>query len=105
MNAMAFTNYPRDKFHFIKGKVEDTLPVTKLPDKIAILRLDTDWYLSTKAELEYMYERLQPGGLLFVDDFCSWGGSRKAVAEFFEAKGMDAFEIAKEEPCLHYWKK
>ena len=45
-----------------------------------------------------MYERLQPGGLLFVDDFCSWGGSRKAVAEFFKAKGMDAVRASSRRP-------
>ena len=79
MNNMFYTGYPPDKIHFIQGKVEDTLPKTKLPDKIAILRLDTDWYESTKIELEYMWDRLVVGGVLIVDDFCSWGGARKAT--------------------------
>ncbi len=55
LNNMMYTGYPESNFHFIKGKVEDTLPVVNLPEKISILRLDTDWYDSTKAELEYLY--------------------------------------------------
>ena len=104
-NNIAYTGYPEENFHFIKGKVEDTLPVTKLPEKIAILRLDTDWYQSTKMELEYLFDRLQPGGALIVDDYCFWKGSREAVYEYFREKlNLDAKEIAKKDPCLTYWK-
>ena len=102
-NNIAYTGYPEENFHFIKGKVEDTLPVTKLPEKIAILRLDTDWYQSTKMELEYMFDRLQPGGALIVDDYCAWKGSRAAVHEYFKEKlNFDVNEVAKKEPCLTY---
>jgi O-methyltransferase len=79
-----YTHYPRDKIHFIKGKVEDTLPITKLPEKIALLRLDTDWYDSTLAELNYLWDRLVPEGVLIIDDFCTWGGSRKAPLNSLE---------------------
>ena len=104
-NNIAYTGYPEENFHYIKGKVEDTLPVTKLPEKIAILRLDTDWYQSTKMELEYMFERLQPGGALIVDDYCAWKGSKEAVYEYFKEKlNLDVNEVAKREPCLTYWK-
>jgi hypothetical protein len=81
---MYYTHYPRDKIHFIKGKVEDTLPITKLPEKIALLRLDTDWYDSTLAELNYLWDRLVPEGVLIIDDFCTWGGSRKAPLNSLE---------------------
>jgi O-methyltransferase len=104
-----YTHYPRDKIHFIKGKVEDTLPTTKLPEKIALLRLDTDFYDGTKVELEYLWDRIVPGGILIIDDFCMWNGARTAVTEFFRDKlGLDAVEISKQKenrPCLHYWKK
>lgn len=101
-----YTHYPRENIHFIKGLVEDTLPKVKLPEKIAILRLDTDFYESTKIELEYLWDRLVPGGILLVDDFCSWAGSKKAVTEFFKDKlGLDAEGIAKNKPCMYYWKK
>ena len=105
MNNLRYTGYPQEHFHFIQGKVEDTLPITTLPDKIAILRLDTDWYLSTKMELDYMYDRLQSGGVLIVDDFCAWEGSKNAVEEYFKEKlNLDANEISEERPCLVYWK-
>ena len=106
-NNMYFSGYPRDKLHFIQGKVEDTLVQPHLlPDKIAILRLDTDWYESTKIELEVLYERLQPGGLLAIDDFCHWPGSTRATEEYFRDKlGIDAQEIRNRQvPCFHYWK-
>lgn len=106
-NNVLYTGYPPNNFHLVEGKVEDSIPVTTLPDKIAILRLDTDWYMSTKVELEYMYERLQSGGVLIIDDYCQWGGSKTAVHEFFkEVLKLDADKISKSEegPCLVYWK-
>ena len=70
---------------FIKGKVEDTLTqANQLPSAISFLRLDTDWYESTKKELETLYEKLIPGGILVIDDYANWNGVKKAVDEFFE---------------------
>ena len=72
---------------FIKGKVEDTLNEEKnLPSKISILRLDTDWYSSTKKELEVMFDRVTSGGIIIIDDYGHWSGSKKAVDEFFKNK-------------------
>lgn len=106
LNNLRYTGYPQENFHLVKGKVEDTLSVTKLPEKIAILRLDTDWYLSTKMELEYMYHRLQSGGVLIIDDYCTWTGSKMATEEFFnETLNLDANSISNiTKPCLVYWK-
>jgi len=87
-NLIRLTGYSLDKVHLIEGKVEDTLSTTHLPDKIAILRLDTDWYSSTKIELEVLWDRLISGGLLYIDDYCTWGGARKAVDEFFGKRGL-----------------
>ena len=68
----------------IKGKVEDTLLNEKnLPESISILRLDTDWYESTKIELEILYKRLVKGGVLILDDYGHWTGAKKAVDEYF----------------------
>ncbi|WP_199504293.1 TylF/MycF/NovP-related O-methyltransferase [Qipengyuania sp. YIM B01966] len=68
----------------IVGPVQDTLiDETNLPEKIAILRLDTDFYDSTKAEMEILYPRLVSGGILIVDDYGEWAGARKAVDEYF----------------------
>jgi len=76
------TEYSKEKIHFIKGKVEDTIP-KNAPEKIAILRLDTDWYESTKCELEHLFPRLSSGGILIIDDYGHFKGSKKAVDEYF----------------------
>jgi hypothetical protein len=69
----------------IEGDVATTLRESKnLPNNIAILRLDTDWYESTKVELETLYPLLEPGGVLIIDDYGHWSGARKAVDEYFE---------------------
>lgn len=71
------------RLRFVVGDVSRTLldPVN-LPDAIALLRLDTDWYESTKIELEVLYPRLSAGGILIVDDYGHWLGARKAVDEY-----------------------
>ena len=58
-----------------------------LPEKISILRLDTDFYSSTKIELEILYKRLVKGGILIIDDYGHWKGVRKAVDEFVSSNG------------------
>lgn len=80
---LASTGYPEDKIHFVKGMVENTVPA-QAPDRISILRLDTDWYESTKHELIHLYPRLSPQGVLIIDDYGYWAGARKAVDEYFE---------------------
>jgi hypothetical protein len=73
-----------DNIFLIKGKVEDTLKnKRKLPKNISILRLDTDFYESTKIELEILFPRLVKGGVLIVDDYGFWKGAKKAVDEYF----------------------
>ncbi len=71
-----------NKLRFVEGDVLETLHQFP-PEKIALLRLDTDWYASTKAELEVLYPRLQPGGILIIDDYGHWMGSQRAVKEYF----------------------
>jgi hypothetical protein len=85
-------DYPEDKLHFVKGKVEDTIPQTA-PEKIAILRLDTDWYESTRHELEHLYPRLAPGGILIIDDYGSWQGSRDAADEYLASCDEPVFLV------------
>lgn len=66
----------------IKGKVEDTIPVYLPTNSISLLRLDTDWYESTKHELNYLYPILNKNGVLIIDDYGHWEGCRKAVDEY-----------------------
>jgi len=81
-NNVYSTGYNKEKFHFIKGKVENTLPQFA-PEKISILRLDTDWYESTLHELIHLFPKLVKGGVLIIDDYGFWKGSKKAVDEYF----------------------
>jgi O-methyltransferase len=81
-NIARSTKY--DRYRFVVGKCEETLrDPANLPERIAVLRLDTDWYESTKAELEQLYPRVIPGGIVIFDDYGHWGGARQAVDEYF----------------------
>ena len=80
------TGYPFENFTFVEGDVAVTLQ-SAVPDQIALLRLDTDWYESTRIGLEVMYPRLAVGGVCILDDYGHWQGARKAVDEYFEALG------------------
>jgi hypothetical protein len=81
--VFASEGFADDDIRVVKGDVCETLRQTR-PERIALLRLDTDWYESTLAELELLYPRLSPGGVLIIDDYGHWAGARKAVDEFFE---------------------
>lgn len=83
---LASTGYPADKIVYVPGKVEETIPYVA-PEQIALLRLDTDWYESTRHELEYLHPRLTVNGILLLDDYGHWLGARKAADEFFESNG------------------
>jgi O-methyltransferase len=82
---MQTTGYPSSRINFIQGAVERTIP-SHMPEEIALLRIDTDWYESTRHELKHLYPRLSSGGVLIVDDYGYWKGARKAVDEYFEGK-------------------
>ena len=75
------TGYPESRVHFHQGLVERTIP-GQAPGQIALLRLDTDWYESTKHELDHLYERVTPNGVIIFDDYGWWAGSKRAVDEF-----------------------
>jgi O-methyltransferase len=87
-NVEAFllsTGYPSSRLHFVEGKVEDTLPGLSMClglERIALLRLDTDFYASTRCELEVLYPRVAPGGVIIVDDYGAFAGAKEAVDEF-----------------------
>lgn len=81
---MDTTGYPTDLITYVKGKVEDTIP-SRIPASVAVLRLDTDWYESTRHELENLYSLVSPGGVVIIDDYGSWRGSQKAVDEFMSS--------------------
>ena len=87
---LRLTNYPFDRFTLCEGDVNDTLhgPV---PESIALLRLDTDWYESTRLGLEILYPKLAVGGVCILDDYGHWQGARKAVDDYFAERGARPF--------------
>lgn len=80
------TGYPAERIHFEVGAVEETLPA-RAPEEVALVRLDTDFYESTRHELVHLYPRLATGGVLMIDDYGHWDGCRRAVDEYFEQTG------------------
>lgn len=83
-DTLLASGYPAERLHFVRGPVEETLPAAA-PARLALLRLDTDWYASTRHELAHLYPRLERGGVLIVDDYGHWQGARRAVDEHFAA--------------------
>lgn len=81
---LRLTNYDESKLYYIEGKVEDTIPSMMPNENIALLRLDTDWYESTKHELTFLFPKLVQNGVLIIDDYGHWEGCRKATNEYFE---------------------
>jgi len=79
---MTATGYPEHLIQYVPGQVEATIPKAA-PAQIALLRLDTDWYESTRHELVHLYPRLATGGVLIIDDYGHWEGCRRAVDEYF----------------------
>jgi O-methyltransferase len=88
--GMADTGYPAELVNYVVGPVESTLPGT-IPKRIALLRIDTDWYSSTYHELVHLWPRLSPGGILIIDDFGHWAGAKKAVEQYFSEIGQSPF--------------
>lgn len=84
------TGYPRERIHFVRGPVEQTIPAT-LPAAVALLRLDTDWYESTRHELQHLYPLLAAQGVLIIDDYGHWQGARRAVDEYFAASATPIY--------------
>jgi hypothetical protein len=89
-NLLNSTGYDKDKLHYIIGDVMETLKdKTTIPEKIAILRLDTDWYESSKYELEQMYDNVVTGGIIIFDDYYHWDGQRRATDNFLKSRNIN----------------
>jgi hypothetical protein len=93
---IAKTNYPVENIHYIKGMVEQQLPYFQQNNaservNIALLRLDTDWYESTRVEMEILYPMLVAKGILILDDYGYWRGAREAVDEYIENHKLPLF--------------
>ena len=87
---MASTGCPEERIVFVEGDVTETLPAV-VPERVALLRLDTDWYRSTYHELVHLHPRLVPKGVLIVDDYGAYEGARKATDQYLEESGSATF--------------
>jgi hypothetical protein len=76
-------NYPEALTKYHAGWFQDTVPVAASEvGAIALLRLDGDWYESTKVCLESLSPQVRSGGIVVIDDYGKWAGCRQAVDEF-----------------------
>jgi hypothetical protein len=101
---MRRTDYPLKYVKMVKGDILDTLP-DKAPDKISLLRLDTDFYESTKHALEVLYPRLAIGGHLIIDDYGCWEGAKIAVDQYFKNNGLSLTHLDQiDHSCVAYKK-
>ena len=83
------TRYPENMLHYIVGDVMNTLnDANNIPDNISILRLDTDWYESSKFELVKLYPNVVKGGIIIFDDYLHWDGQRRATDDFFKENNI-----------------
>jgi hypothetical protein len=87
-SVLVGTGYPEERLHFVPGMVEDTIPGAA-PDRIALCRLDTDWYASTRHEMAHLFPRIVPGGVLLVDDYGHFMGAKQAVDEHLADQGPE----------------
>ena len=97
--------YPAEFLHYHVGWFQDTLPrdaATVGP--IAILRLDADWYASTKVCLSHLYENVVKGGFVVIDDYGAYEGCRKAVDEFVDKLARPVF-LNYVNQDIRYWIK
>ncbi|HEV2038244.1 MAG TPA: TylF/MycF/NovP-related O-methyltransferase [Candidatus Eremiobacteraceae bacterium] len=83
---MASTAYPQKRIHLVPGDILETIPVCA-PQSIAILRLDTDFYETTKHAMTHLFPRLSVGGVLIIDDYGHWRGAKKAIDEYIASNG------------------
>ena len=97
------SKFNHNKLKIVVGDVNETLlSEQNIPTNICVLRLDTDWYSSTKKELEVLYPKLTVNGVLIVDDYGHWKGCKKAVDEYAENLKKFEFEQIDYTGIIHY---
>ena len=77
--------YPAEYIKYQKGWFTDTIPKNKI-EKISLLRIDADWYASTKICLDYLAKLVVKNGFIIIDDYGAYDGCKKAVDEYFKGK-------------------
>ncbi|MDB4915907.1 MAG: Macrocin-O-methyltransferase protein [Gemmatimonadetes bacterium] len=94
--------YPSARVHYHVGWFQDTVPVARDQiGPIALLRLDGDWYASTKVCLDNLYDLVVPGGFIILDDYGTYEGCRKATDEFLLGRGIQAYLHTVDRGCYY----
>jgi len=94
------------RLHFHAGWFQDTLPrLAATISPIALLRVDADWYASTRVALMSLYPCVVKGGAIVVDDYGGYDGCRKAVDEFLAERELHPFLNHVDEECIHWFKE
>ena len=97
--------YEKEYLHYHVGWFQDTIPrVHREIDKIAILRLDGDWYASTKVCLEYLYDKVVFGGIVILDDYGTYEGCKRAVDEYLKKRNIQAYLSHVDSDCRYFIK-
>ena len=94
-----------DQVRFLVGWFKDTLPAAPI-DRLAVLRLDGDYYESTMDTLTALYDKVSPGGFVIIDDYGErlWTYCRRAVDDFRRARSITA-ELIKVDTKCYFWQK
>jgi hypothetical protein len=94
-----------DRVRFLKGWFKDTLPTAPI-ERLAVMRLDGDYYESTRDALVNLYGKLSPGGFVIIDDYGedTWTYCRRAVDEF-RAQNSITDELISVDSRCHYWRR
>ena len=86
-DAMKLAGAPR--FATVKGWFNETLPKFQPEDRIAVLRLDGDWYDSTMECLVHLYPHVVPGGAIIIDDYYTWAGCSRAIHDYLSRNELE----------------
>lgn len=98
--------YPVEQIHYHVGWFQHTLPNEhEKIDQIAILRLDGDWYASTKVCLEYLFDKVVVGGVVIIDDYGTYEGCRRAFDEFVTSRKIRLFLGSVDKDCRFFVKQ
>lgn len=104
-SLFARVGIPADRTVFHVGWFQDTVPeAAKKYKNLAILRLDGDWYDSTKVCLDHLYDLVSPGGFLIVDDYGDFSGCRRAIDEFRAARSIQSSIVNVDTNCIYFRK-
>ena len=94
--------YPAERVHYHVGWFQETVPESRgTIGSIAVLRLDGDWYASTKVCLDHLYDLVVPGGFVILDDYGTYEGCRKATDEFLEQRGVQTYLHRVDRGCCY----